>query len=76
MPRNMTFDKCSNEFDVFQKYFSKICSTYCVLIFLYFNAKGEEGLLRRRDRPELFKSNILGRLPPLGSKSDIVTDLK
>ena len=46
------------------------------LIFLYFNAKGEEGFLRRRDRPELFKSNILGRLPPLGSKSDIVTDLK
>ena len=38
--------------------------------------KAEEGFLRRRDRPELFKSNILGRLPPLGSKSDIVTDLK
>ena len=39
-------------------------------------AQVEEGFLRRRDRPELFKSNILGRLPPLGSKSDIVTDLK
>ena len=38
--------------------------------------KAEEGFLRRRDRPELFKSNILGRLPPLGSKSDIVSDLK
>ena len=44
------------------------------LVILY--GKAEEGFLRRRDRPELFKSNILGRLPPLESKSDIVSDLK
>ena len=31
--------------------------------------KAEEGFLRRRDRPELFKSNILRRLPSIDSKS-------
>ena len=37
--------------------------------------KAEEGFLRRRDRPELFKSNILGRLPAIVSKSPIITKL-
>ena len=40
------------------------------LVILY--GKAEEGFLRRRDRPELFKSNILGRLPAISSKSPII----
>ena len=34
-----------------------------------------EGFLRRRDRPMLFQSSILGRLPPIQSNSEIVTNL-
>ena len=34
-----------------------------------------EGFLRRRDRPRLFQSNIIGRLPPIGSSSNMVTNL-
>ena len=37
--------------------------------------KAEEGFLRRRDRPELFKSNILGRLPAISSRSPIIKKL-
>ena len=43
------------------------------LVILY--GKAEEGFLRRRDRPELFKSNILGRLPAISSKSPIINKL-
>ena len=43
------------------------------LIILY--GKAEEGFLRRRDRPELFKSNILGRLPAISSRSPIINKL-
>ena len=35
-----------------------------------------DGFLRRRDRPLLFQSSILGRLPPIQSNSAIVTNLK
>jgi predicted metal-binding protein len=34
-----------------------------------------EGFLERSDRPELLRANILGRLPPLSSASQIVTHL-
>ena len=34
-----------------------------------------EGFLRRRDRPMLFQSSILGRLPPIQCNSEIVTNL-
>ena len=34
-----------------------------------------DGFLRRRDRPMLFQSSILGRLPPIQSNSAIVTNL-
>ena len=34
-----------------------------------------EGFLRRRDRPMLFQSSILGRLPPIQGNSEIVTNL-
>ena len=34
------------------------------------------GFLRRRERPNSFKSNILGRLPPINSKHLIVKKLK
>ena len=34
-----------------------------------------DGFLRRRDRPLLFQSSILGRLPPIKSNSAIVTNL-
>ena len=44
------------------------------LVILY--GKAEEGFLRRRDRPELFKSNILGRLPAIESKSSIISKIK
>ena len=37
--------------------------------------KAGEGFLRRRDRPELFKSNILGRLPAIESKSSIISKI-
>ena len=43
------------------------------LVILY--GKAEEGFLRRRDRPELFKSNILGRLPSISSRSPIINKL-
>ena len=44
------------------------------LVILY--GKAEEGFLRRRDRPELFKSNILGRLPAISSRSPIISKIK
>jgi predicted metal-binding protein len=34
-----------------------------------------EGFLERQDRPKLLRANILGRLPPLSSASQIVTHL-
>ena len=34
-----------------------------------------DGFLRRRDRPLLYQSSILGRLPPIQSNSAIVTNL-
>ena len=34
-----------------------------------------EGFLKRSERPKALRSNILGRLPPLGSTSSIVTPL-
>ena len=34
-----------------------------------------DGFLRRRDRPLLFQSSILGRLPPIQSNSEILTNL-
>ena len=34
-----------------------------------------EGFLRRGDRPEAMRSNILGRLPPLCSSSSLITPL-
>ena len=43
------------------------------LVILY--GKAEEGFLRRRDRPGLFKSNILGRLPAISSRSPIIKKL-
>ena len=43
------------------------------MLILY--GKAEEGFLRRRDRPELFKSNILGRLPAIESKSSIISKI-
>ena len=43
------------------------------LLILY--GKAEEGFLRRRDRPELFKSNILSRLPAISSRSPIINKL-
>ena len=38
-------------------------------------AQVEEGFLRRGERPQLFRSNILGRLPSIVSNSDLVTYL-
>ncbi len=40
------------------------------LISIY--SLAEEGFMRRRDRPEIFRSNILGRLPPINTLSKIV----
>lgn len=44
------------------------------LIPLYLAAP--EGFLRRRARPEPLRARILGRLPPPGSSSDLVTLLE
>ena len=38
-------------------------------------SSSSEGFLRRSDRPLLFQSSILGRLPPIQSNSAIVTNL-
>ena len=32
----------------------------------------DEGFVTRNERPELLKTNILGRLPPLMSKSTLI----
>ena len=37
--------------------------------------KANEGFMRRRDRPDLFRSNILGRLPPINSTSNLVNNI-
>jgi len=44
----------------------ELVSKYCL---------SSDGFLRRRDRPLLFQSSILGRLPPIQSNSAIVTNL-
>ena len=41
------------------------------LISIY--SSSEEGFMRRRDRPEIFRSNILGRLPPINTQSKLVS---
>lgn len=43
------------------------------LVSLYSDA--EEGFLERKDRPEPLQASILGRLPPLGSRSALVSDI-
>ena len=43
------------------------------LVSIY--SKANEGFMRRRDRPDLFRSNILGRLPPIDSKSDLFNNI-
>ena len=43
------------------------------LVAIY--SKAKEGFMRRRDRPDLFRSNILGRLPPINSASEIVNNI-
>ena len=39
-------------------------------------SKSDDGFLRRRHRPEIYRSNIVGRFPPINSKSDIIINLK
>ena len=39
-------------------------------------SKSDDGFLRRRHRPEIYRSNIVGRFPPINSKSDIISNLK
>ena len=43
------------------------------LVAIY--SKANEGFMRRRDRPDFFRSNILGRLPPINSASEIVNNI-
>ena len=43
------------------------------LVSIY--SKANEGFMRRRDRPDFFRSNILGRLPPVNSTSEIVNKI-
>ena len=35
-----------------------------------------DGFLHRKERPKLFRSNIVGRFPPMSSISSIITKLK
>lgn len=44
------------------------------LVSLYSDAP--EGFLERKERPEELQSSILGRLPPIGSKSSLISDLE
>ena len=39
-------------------------------------SKSDDGFLRRRHRPEIYRSNIVGRFPSINSKSDIISNLK
>ena len=43
------------------------------LISLYTSTS--DGFLKRKERPELFQSNILGRLPPINTNSSLVSYL-
>ena len=43
------------------------------LISLYTSTS--DGFLKRKERPELFQSNILGRLPPINTSSSLVSHL-
>ena len=43
------------------------------LISLY--TSSSDGFLKRKERPELFQSNILGRLPPINTNSSLVSYL-
>ena len=43
-------------------------------LILIYNSSSD-GFLRRSDRPELFRSNILGRLPPISTNSSLVSYL-
>ena len=52
-----------------QEYMSELFD----LISRYSNSPN--GFLRRGERPQLFRSNILGRLPSISSNSDLVTYL-
>ena len=38
--------------------------------------KSPEGFLRRRHRPEIYRSNIVGRFPPINSKSELITSFE
>ena len=51
---------------------SQIGALYA-LIGLYKSAP--EGFLRRRERPEPLRGNILGRIPPLETMSDLIVPL-
>lgn len=44
------------------------------LMSLY--SQAPEGFLERRERPTELQAGILGRLPPLGSQSSLISDLK
>ena len=35
-----------------------------------------DGFLLRKERPKLFRSNIVGRVPPMSSISSVITKLK
>ena len=36
--------------------------------------KSPDGYLRRRHRPDIYRSNITGRFPPINSESELVTN--
>ena len=44
------------------------------LVSLY--SEATEGFLERKERPTELQANILGRLPPLGSQSSLISDLE
>jgi len=39
-------------------------------------SEATEGFLQRKKRPAELQANILGRLPPLGSQSSLISDLE
>ncbi|MEL7177569.1 MAG: DUF1636 domain-containing protein [Pseudomonadota bacterium] len=39
-------------------------------------SEATEGFLERKERPTELRANILGRLPPLGSQSSLISDLE
>ena len=70
---SLTAKKVSYDFGDIDPENSEYSESLVELVSRY--SSSSDGFLRRRDRPLLFQSSILGRLPPIQCNSEIVTNL-